>query len=258
MNAIQNVTMVFHIIASLVLIMVVLLQSGKAAGMSGSIAGGAETFFGKNKGRTIDAKLEKWTSVFAIVFLITCIILGLFVNRPAANVGEEPNATEQGEQQGMTQEERIAALDESFGAGNWMDSEDGNSVINPETGVILVDENGLTEEGEKAMYDHQYGVGTWEYDEDGNIIDIESGEILRNNTPQSMEEQYDSMFGEGNWSVDEDGNVSVNGGDMTVDSDGNLVPITSDAPDASEEPDTSATPGSSASPEPSATPEPIE
>ena len=37
---------VLHIIASLILIAVVLLQSGKAAGMSGAISGGAETFFG--------------------------------------------------------------------------------------------------------------------------------------------------------------------------------------------------------------------
>ncbi len=66
---------ILHIIVSILLIAVVLFQSGKQAGLSGSIAGGSETFFGKNKGRTIDAILEKWTSVVAIVFIATSIAL---------------------------------------------------------------------------------------------------------------------------------------------------------------------------------------
>ena len=66
---------ILHIIIALVLVVVVLFQSGKQAGLSGSIAGGSETFFGKNKGRTIDALLEKWTSIVAILFLITSIAL---------------------------------------------------------------------------------------------------------------------------------------------------------------------------------------
>lgn len=59
---------VVQIIMSIVLIGVVLMQSGKSAGLSGSIAGGAETFFGKNKGRTVDAILDKWTTIFALTF----------------------------------------------------------------------------------------------------------------------------------------------------------------------------------------------
>lgn len=72
-----TVVRVIHLILSLILIAVVLLQSGKAQGLSGAIAGGSETFFGKNKGRTIDAMLSKWTSVVAIAFLITSVLLFL-------------------------------------------------------------------------------------------------------------------------------------------------------------------------------------
>ncbi|NLY43680.1 MAG: preprotein translocase subunit SecG [Clostridiaceae bacterium] len=68
---------IVHIIVSIALIAIVLLQSGRSAGLSGSIAGGAETFFGKNKGRTIDAILSKWTSVAAIVFIITSVVLAI-------------------------------------------------------------------------------------------------------------------------------------------------------------------------------------
>lgn len=66
---------ILHLIFALSIIVIVLLQSGKSAGLSGSIAGGAETFFGKNKGRTVDAILSKYTTFAAIAFLITSIVL---------------------------------------------------------------------------------------------------------------------------------------------------------------------------------------
>lgn len=86
MQVAETITMVIHIIASLILIAVVLLQSGKSAGLSGSIAGGAETFFGKHKGRTLDARLEKWTSWFAALFLVTSVTLSLII-RIVQNAG---------------------------------------------------------------------------------------------------------------------------------------------------------------------------
>ncbi len=77
MSAIQIIVSILHIIFSLSIIIIVLLQSGKSAGLSGSIAGGAETFFGKNKGRTLDAILGRYTSVAAVAFLITSVVLFL-------------------------------------------------------------------------------------------------------------------------------------------------------------------------------------
>ncbi|MDK2835842.1 MAG: preprotein translocase subunit SecG [Thermosediminibacterales bacterium] len=68
-----NVIKVIHIILCLGLITVVLLQSGKSAGLSGSIAGGAETFFGKRKG--IDNVLSKFTTLIAVLFIVTSITL---------------------------------------------------------------------------------------------------------------------------------------------------------------------------------------
>ena len=73
MNALSITLVVLQIVLSLILVIVVLFQSGSQTGLSGSIAGGAETFFGKNKGRTIDAQLKKWTAVVAILFLLTSI-----------------------------------------------------------------------------------------------------------------------------------------------------------------------------------------
>jgi preprotein translocase subunit SecG len=57
------------------LIVAVLLQHGKSHHLSGSIAGGAETFFGKEKGKTIDKVMSKLTSVIAIIFVIAVLVL---------------------------------------------------------------------------------------------------------------------------------------------------------------------------------------
>jgi preprotein translocase subunit SecG len=81
MSAVNVVVNIFHILFAISLIVIVLLQSGKQAGLSGSIAGGAETFFGKNKGRTIDALLSKYTTVAAVLFLVTSIALELLINK---------------------------------------------------------------------------------------------------------------------------------------------------------------------------------
>ncbi len=66
---------VFHILLCLVVIAVVLLQPGRSAGISGAIAGGAETFFGKNKGRDIESKLSRYTGLCAIGFIISSVAL---------------------------------------------------------------------------------------------------------------------------------------------------------------------------------------
>lgn len=79
MSALKIIVGILQVIFALAIVVVVLLQSGKAAGMSGSIAGGAETFFGKNKGRTIDAMLSKYTTYIAIGFMITSIMLYLLL-----------------------------------------------------------------------------------------------------------------------------------------------------------------------------------
>ena len=77
MSVIALVVSILQVITGLFLTVVVLLQSGKRAGLSGAISGGAETFFGKNKGRSIDAKLSKATTYVAIVFVIFTVALNV-------------------------------------------------------------------------------------------------------------------------------------------------------------------------------------
>ncbi|WDV47091.1 preprotein translocase subunit SecG [Clostridiaceae bacterium M8S5] len=63
------------IASSLVLIASVLLQSGKSAGLSGSISGGAEKIWGKNKGRSYESLLGKMTTISAVIFIISALAL---------------------------------------------------------------------------------------------------------------------------------------------------------------------------------------
>ena len=58
------------IVLSIAITALVLLQEGNSQGLSGTIAGGAETFFGKNKGRTMEAKLVKLTKIIGIGFFV--------------------------------------------------------------------------------------------------------------------------------------------------------------------------------------------
>jgi preprotein translocase subunit SecG len=66
------------VIVSIGLILVVLLQSGKSAGLSGAISGGAETLFGKQKARGLDLILHRITIVLAVLFIILAVLVAYF------------------------------------------------------------------------------------------------------------------------------------------------------------------------------------
>ena len=78
MSALQYVFGAVLIILAIFLIIVVLLQESRSAGLSGAISGGADTFFGKSKGRTMEQKLVKLTRISAIVFIILTLGITIF------------------------------------------------------------------------------------------------------------------------------------------------------------------------------------
>ncbi len=61
------------ILSSIVIVVVVMLQQSQQQGLSGAIAGGTDTFFDKNKGRTIESKLVKITKIVAAVFFVVAL-----------------------------------------------------------------------------------------------------------------------------------------------------------------------------------------
>lgn len=71
------ITIVF-IIVCVALVITVLMQEGKSAGL-GSISGAAETYWGKNKGRSMEGFLVKITKVLAVLFMVLAAVLNLNV-----------------------------------------------------------------------------------------------------------------------------------------------------------------------------------
>ena len=79
MTALQYVLSIIIILLSIAITILVLMQESKQQGLSGAISGAAETFFGKNKGRTMEAKLEKFTKIAGIAFFVLALVSSLLV-----------------------------------------------------------------------------------------------------------------------------------------------------------------------------------
>lgn len=75
----HTISLILLLIVSIAMIIVVLLQSGRSAGLSGAITGGAEQLFGKNKARGIDAILSRLTTILAVLFFLLTIAVAFFV-----------------------------------------------------------------------------------------------------------------------------------------------------------------------------------
>ena len=75
MNALTLVITILQLLCGLAIILAVLFQSGKSAGLSGTIGGVADSFLAKNKAKTMDAKLARATKWIGAVFLILTLIL---------------------------------------------------------------------------------------------------------------------------------------------------------------------------------------
>ncbi len=78
MGVLRIILTVLFIIDCIALVIVVLMQEGKAAGL-GAISGAAETYWGKNKGRSMEGMLVKLTKILAVAFILFAVVLNLNV-----------------------------------------------------------------------------------------------------------------------------------------------------------------------------------
>lgn len=76
LSVVRTLVTVIYILISIALVIVVLLQEGKSAGL-GAISGAAETYWGKNKGRSMEGGLLKSTYVLTALFVIISLVLNL-------------------------------------------------------------------------------------------------------------------------------------------------------------------------------------
>jgi len=75
MEALNLILQIILVVVDLGLVILVLMQESKSSGMSGAIAGAAETFFGKKKANSLEGKLALWTKILAVVFIVLAIVL---------------------------------------------------------------------------------------------------------------------------------------------------------------------------------------
>lgn len=78
MGALRIILTIVFILVCIAITVLVLLQEGKSAGL-GAISGAAETYWGKNKGRSMEGMLVKLTKICAVLFMVLAIVLNLNV-----------------------------------------------------------------------------------------------------------------------------------------------------------------------------------
>ena len=115
MDTVDVVLGIILLVAAVFLIVAVLMQSGKSHRLSGTIAGGADTFFGKTKGKTIDRMLSKITAVVAVIFALLVIAVYViqddtfvtkdnYIDDYISGLGDDSEAAgETGEESGSTE-----------------------------------------------------------------------------------------------------------------------------------------------------------
>jgi preprotein translocase subunit SecG len=75
-EALRVIVTVLYVLICIALTVVVIMQEGKSAGL-GAISGMAETYWGKNKGRSIEGKLEFATKILAVLFIVISLVLNM-------------------------------------------------------------------------------------------------------------------------------------------------------------------------------------
>ena len=78
MEILRYILMGMFVLVCIVATVLVLLQEGRSQGL-GAIAGAAESYWGKNKGRSMEGNLEKWTKILMVVFFVLAVILKLSI-----------------------------------------------------------------------------------------------------------------------------------------------------------------------------------
>ncbi len=77
METLNTIFSIIQVVLAVAVIVLIALQKSKQGGLSGAITGGSETFFGKNKGNTLDAKLNKMTVIITIVLCVLTLVLNI-------------------------------------------------------------------------------------------------------------------------------------------------------------------------------------
>ncbi len=135
------------IVMAVFLVIAVLMQSSKNHRMSGTIAGGAETFFGKTKGKTMDALFSKLTTIVTIIFVILVVVL--FVIQPEydpSTLVPETNVEDVVEDGAENNDDAAVENTDNAQENNTENADVTDNAVEPEVNTDAQDENQETPE----------------------------------------------------------------------------------------------------------------
>lgn len=186
MNALVIILNIVLILISIVLIAIVLMQQGQRQGL-GAIAGGAETFLGKNAAKGLDGKLAKLTKIAAVVFIILAIVTTIIVSHN--NGYEAPSG---------------AYLD-----GDHIHLEDGTTVDLAAATEEQLAQIGLDAESAASLAAALEAESDHIHNEDGTITDLEGNVITEEEAHGTavVEDHGDHVHNEDGTITDAEGNV---------------------------------------------------
>ena len=73
----RTIATVIFIVICIALVILVMLQESKNTGLTGTVSGMADTYWGKNKGRSMEGKLVRWTTILGVIFFILTIVMNM-------------------------------------------------------------------------------------------------------------------------------------------------------------------------------------
>lgn len=76
MAVLKTILTIIYVIVCIALVVIVMMQEGKSAGL-GAIAGAADTYWGQNKGRSMEGGLVRWTKILSVLFFVLSIVLSM-------------------------------------------------------------------------------------------------------------------------------------------------------------------------------------
>ena len=77
MDILRTIVMILFVLICIALVVVIMMQESKSSGLSGAINGVADTYWGKNKGRSMEGKLVQATKVLAALFFVIALVLNI-------------------------------------------------------------------------------------------------------------------------------------------------------------------------------------
>lgn len=144
MNPLEYIIGAILLVMAVALVVIIMMQESRQRGLSATLSGGGDTFFGKNKGKSKQKMLVKATGLLAIVFAVLVLTLYVFQGKDLGAKDESKPASEATSQSAPSSEDTVSGADVSTGTGAASGEEEstGEELSGPEESQPKTSETG--------------------------------------------------------------------------------------------------------------------